>query len=208
MPPQLRRLPQRQVEHLISIGTLIKQAFKLRVRRINRWMSNGFTRQEALNFTALKSTNKWTGKITTVAIPTTRPYARAMMRQRARMLEQARRDGITAAEYRKRVYDYYKSNGWLTPGGQIDYWAEIRHYQRKTDYHWMGRRPPYDPSKPHKKKATDGSIDYSHIRRQSRKYRQQAKAQPSTGTQYVEGKPIGKVVYDEEAGKFVVRRYE
>lgn len=182
MPPIRQRLTEKQVGRLISLGTLIKQAFKLRVRRVNRWMANGFTRQEALQLSAMKSTNKWTGETRAIPIPTTRPYARAMLRQRAAILRQAKRDGITATEYRKRVYDYYKSNGWLTPDGKPDYWAEIRHYQRQTDYHRIGKHPPYDPSKPHKKKGGEGGIDYSHTRRQAKGYRAEGKLKATMPT--------------------------
>lgn len=184
MAPLRRRITQRQIERLISLGTLAKQAFKLRVRRINRWMLNGFSRQEALNLTALKSVNKWTNQEYTVAIPTTRPYTKAMLRHRASMLRQAKKDGITAKEYWQRVYNYYKDNGWLTPDGKIDYWAELRHYQRQTDYHWAGKRPPYDPNKPHKKKDREGGIDYSHTRKQAKKYRSKGQA-----TTKFKGKP-------------------
>ena len=177
---------------------------KLRLRRIARWMANGFFRKEAVKLTALEGRNPFTGRTFSVSLPVTRTYVKAMMRHRYAMYRQAQKEGLSNAEYERRVYDYYASKGWINPDGSLDYWAEIRDYQRKTDYRFRQARTPYDPSKPHKK-LKDGEIDKAHIASQRKRYQKQAKTKEE-GIQYTgEGKPIGRVVFDEKTGHFVVK---
>lgn len=154
---------------------------RLRLRRINRLLEHGFSKQEARQLTGMRTVYP-DGSIRVSTIILNRPYIRMMMRDRRRKLRQADKEGLSRAEFFRRTYQDYLDKGWITPTGDIDYWKEFRYYYNQAVRLGAYKPPPekrtYDPNKPHKKKTADGLIDREHVRRQAAKYRAKTEAVP------------------------------
>jgi len=186
---------------------------KLRLRRISRLSEIGYSRREALSWTAMR-TEYPDGSIRFSSIVLSRPYTRLMLRDRYKKYLKAKENGLTDAEFRKQIFDEYVSRGWITKDGRPDIWAELRWWRRQAIKLGMyePRKYPrrYDSSKPHRKLSAGGGIDRAHVRRQAKKYRdnkKEAKAKGVIKVAYQKDRPSGDIIYDETKKKYVSRKY-
>ncbi|KKN50925.1 hypothetical protein LCGC14_0627900 [marine sediment metagenome] len=181
---------------------------RLRLRRMNRLVESGFSKQEARNFTAMKTTYP-DGSVTINTIILNRPYIRLMMRERRKQFRNAKKQRMSMTAFRSMIQQQYIDKGWLTPEGNPDYWRMFRYYYKQAITLGSYKPPPekrvYDPDKPHKKKVGE-QLDREHIKKQAQKYRDRERVGTPKGfvsTQYdADGKLLGGVMRDEHTGQY------
>ena len=83
------------------------------------------------------------------------PYMRHLIRERAGMLAEAKRDRATVKQWQNRIKEMYNTNKWLRAGKlriEADPWKMLRDYEDR----WRAKRPEYtSPWQPRRRKWRD-----------------------------------------------------